>query len=670
MKSDKQGQFLISNLGVEWAALTAMPLPLLLISSKPSLPLPQYLISAMVAAAIIFIMLFAYFIINKPNYGKISGIFSLILVYILSFPLMDTNPIYTLIGNVFFLGVFFLILDMRVVLGKGVANTARNKYFIRAYWSSHTLSVILLVALLTVVNFETYIAYIFTASFVISLGTFLYWAYLATKVRYVVTGAALLLIGLLVVMFEAEYACFILLVLNILVTSILYIRRDSAENGDSWWDVLLSHPARVLFSSFFILCLVGTVLLLIPAASAKGDISFINAAFTSVSAVCVTGLIVLDTPNDFSLFGQGVILLLIQLGGLGIMSITTIAIQSFGKRISLRHETMLTSMTETDHQSLVSSLSTILKYTFILEIVGAIMLSFMFLSEGDILSDAVWRGVFTAVSAFCNAGFALQSDSLIGYSGNPLILNTVAFLIFFGGISPAAAILIPAWMKRRNVPLTASLTLTASVIMVVAGAVLLLAFEWDTSLKELGVMDKLWNALFQSVTLRTAGFNSIDISHVTSPSMIIMLVFMFIGGSPGGTAGGVKTTTISVLILTFYSNITNRQGILFDNKKISQETINKAITIIISGFIVWFIAVLMIEVTQQISPRDLIFEVTSAIGTVGLSVGATAQLDEIGKLIIMITMFAGRIGPMTLFTFLNKNNTTGTEYLERNVTLT
>ena len=182
-----------------------------------------------------------------------------------------------------------------------------------------------------------------------------------------------------------------------------------------------------------------------------------------------------------------------------------------------------------------------------------------------------------------------------------------------------------------------------------------MAFEWDGVLAGLSFGDKIQNAWFQSVTLRTAGFNSVDIAKVASPTFLVMLGFMFIGGSPGGTAGGVKTTTVGILATTFWAKITNRNDVIIRNRRVRSGTIYQAITMVICGLIVWFIAVLMLEMTQQISMRDIVFEVTSAIGTVGLSTGATPLLDEIGKIIIMIAMFVGRIGPMTLFTLLSND---------------
>lgn len=441
-----------------------------------------------------------------------------------------------------------------------------------------------------------------------------------------------------------------------LILFLLLPRSNTIERREHWWQVLLNHPARILISTFFALSALGTLMLIIPAATKAGAIHFVDAAFTSMSAVCVTGLIVLDTPNDFSMVGQFFILILIQLGGLGIMSIATVALHAMGRRLSLRQERVLTSMTDTDHHDLAASLVIILKFTFIAEAIGAVVLTGLFYSVGDTLGQASWRGVFTAISAFCNAGFALQSDNLISYQTHPFILHMVAILIIIGGLAPATSLIFPKWIRRQKIPVTARIALVATLILLVSGTFFILALEWNGILSGLSFFDKIHNAWFQSATLRTAGFNSVDITGMISPTFLVMLCFMFIGGSPGGTAGGIKTTTIGILALTFVANITNRNVVIIKNRRILSGTIYRAITIVASGAIVWFVMVLMLEITQQISVRDLIFEATSAIGTVGLSTGATAGLDEIGKIIIMIAMFIGRIGPMTLFMLLSEDH--------------
>ncbi|MFU8769153.1 MAG: potassium transporter TrkG, partial [Desulfotignum sp.] len=315
-------------------------------------------------------------------------------------------------------------------------------------------------------------------------------------------------------------------------------RKTLVETQKPVWEIFLSHPARVLVVTFLGLCAMGTLLLLLPVASETRNIGFVDAVFTAVSAVCVTGLIVLDTPNDFTGYGQFFILVLIQLGGLGIMGITTVALHAMGRRLSLNHERVLASMADTSHKDLVQSLVTILKFTLAAEGLGAVLLTVMFYTGGDTGTQAVWRGVFTAVSAFCNAGFALQSDSLMSWHEKPLILHIAALLIIFGGMAPATSLVIPRWLAGRQVPIPARIALAASVVLLVLGTVFILAFEWGGLLTGLSVSDKIQNAWFQSVTLRTAGFNSLDIAGIANPTFLLMIAFMFIGGSPGGTAGG------------------------------------------------------------------------------------------------------------------------------------
>jgi len=446
------------------------------------------------------------------------------------------------------------------------------------------------------------------------------------------------------------------------------IEQDHAEY---WWETLLNHPARIMLTTFLSLCVFGTFLLSLPISGRDKTIGLIDAAFTSVSSVCVTGLIVLDTPHDFSLFGQFCILLLIQLGGLGIMSIAAVAINVMGRRLSLSQERLLTSMTDTHPRDLMTTLMLILKFTLITETVGALILGFLFHGAGDAPWLAAWRAVFTAISAFCNAGFALQSDSLIPYQHSGPILHTISLLIIMGGVAPATCLLAPRWLRGRATPGATRIALTTTVILLGSGTLLFLVFEWSGSLSHLPLLDKIQNAWFQSVTLRTAGFNSVDIAHVGNPALLVMILFMFIGGSPGGTAGGVKTTTIGILALTFWANITNRNEIVTHNRRIGSTTIYRAITIVISGVIIWIVVVMMLEVTQQLPGRDLIFEATSALGTAGLSVGATPYLDEIGKIIIILAMCIGRIGPLTLFMILsNDRSLPASSFPEENISLT
>lgn len=414
-------------------------------------------------------------------------------------------------------------------------------------------------------------------------------------------------------------------------------------------EFLVNHPARILLTTFLALCIAGTLVLSLPMASARDGVSILDAAFTAVSAVCVTGLAVLDTATDFTRFGQVCLIVMIQLGGLGIMGIATVALHAMGRRMSLKHERLMTKATGTDHHGLLQSLKTILLFTATTEAVGAFILTISFLYLGDDLAMAIWRGLFTSISAFCNAGFALQSDSLMGYQTAPFVLHTIACLIILGGLAPAVALQIPRWIQRRPVALPTRVALHTTAVLLITGMFFTLAFEWNGALASLDWIDRFHNAWFHSVTLRTAGFNAIDVAAMADPTFVVMILLMFVGGSPGGTAGGIKTNTVAILAMTFWASITHHRDIVIQNRRIPPENITRAVAILTSGLIVLFLATIMLQTTQEIPARDLIFEATSALGTVGLTSGATPQLDEIGKIIVMFSMFIGRIGAMTLF---------------------
>lgn len=433
--------------------------------------------------------------------------------------------------------------------------------------------------------------------------------------------------------------------------SVKSIKRNLYEKKETGLDLIFNHPAKMLIVYFLLVAFIGTGMLLCPFSIQLDNIKIVDAFFTAVSAVCVTGLTVLDTKNDFSAFGKFVILCLIQLGGLGIMSIASIALHTIGK-ISLRHEKFLSQDRELFRGDLKKSLLLIIKFTFIVEIIGACLLSSLFYFEGLDIRVAIWNGIFTSVSAFCNAGFFLESDNLIRYQLVPSVLYIISFLIILGGFAPATAVFIPDWIKGKKVSVHVCISIVITIFLLFFGTASLLFFEWNNSLDGLSVLDKINNAWFMSASLRTAGFNSIDISNVLSPTIIIMCFLMFVGGNPGGTAGGIKTTTFAVLFLAFWKNIRNKDVIIVNCREIKYKVVISAITIFIATLLVFTFLLFMLLVTQSISTKSLIFEVTSALGTVGLSLGITQSLDEIGKIIIIFAMFIGRIGSLTLFTLL------------------
>ncbi len=640
--------------GMAGAFLSLSPLPFLLLialvgTAKPDLW--QMILAALAATAAV---VGALTLNKRPVTGKISGGLALASTFLIIVPWLTTNPFAALIGMVTFIGASFALIDLPRHHTITEKSNPLNGSLETARWSALAVLFVAFLGIVTGGTSGTLAVYCLIISFVFAQALFVHWAVI-NKSPWPFTlplTACGIFAGAYFFSFTDWSPAIIVLLsaasLIILPRSMLF-----TERREHLLEILLNHPARILLSTFSILCLLGTVLLSLPIATTTGAIHLVDAAFTSVSAVCVTGLIVLDTPHDFTLFGQFFILLLIQLGGLGIMSITTVALHAMGRRLSLKQERLLTSMTDTDQKDLLHALSTILKFTFIAEAAGALVLTLLLVSSGETWPLACRHGVFTSISAFCNAGFALQSDSLISSQTNPFILHVVASLIIFGGLAPATSLLVPRWLSGRPIAIPARIALTTTAVLLASGTFFILAFEYNGILVNLSFADKLHNAWFQSVTLRTAGFNSVNIASVAGPTLLVMLGLMFIGGSPGGTAGGIKTMSVGILAMTFWAKITNRSDILIQNRRVHSATIYQAVTVVISGMIVWFVVVLMLTITQQISMRDVIFEATSAIGTVGLSTGATPLLDEIGKIIIMIAMFVGRIGPMTLFMLLS-----------------
>ncbi|NJL29030.1 MAG: hypothetical protein HC897_14650 [Thermoanaerobaculia bacterium] len=338
-------------------------------------------------------------------------------------------------------------------------------------------------------------------------------------------------------------------------------------------------------------------------------------------------MIVLDTPVDFSPFGQGVILGLIQVGGLNIMVLSTFAAILLGRGISLRGERALGELLDLGpHSSAYPLIRFIVLSTLAIEGAGAAILAGVYLWRGESLVASLWQGIFHSISAFCNAGFALHSDSLIGFRENPLVLGTIAVLIIMGGLG--FVVLAGAHFRlgraRTRVTVHTKLVIVTSVLLIVVGMVGYAASEWQRSLAGLGVFDKWMNAFFQSVTLRTAGFNSVDFTQLHSTSVLMMIVWMFIGASPGGTGGGIKTTTAAVLLSVIPAIASGRPRVVLFGRRIALETVYKSAAIAVISAVIALVATLLLLATQRPMGFEVVlFEVTSALGTVGLTVGAT-----------------------------------------------
>ena len=426
-----------------------------------------------------------------------------------------------------------------------------------------------------------------------------------------------------------------------------------------WWDPITGHPERMVVVTFGAISVIGAFLLVLPLSANVGrNVAAVDALFTAVSAACVTGLVVLDTGSVFSGFGQLVIVLLIQIGGLGIMTFSTAGLKLLGGKMSLRHESAAADLLSLgDRGQLFALARTVLIFTAITEAIGVALLLPAFMAAGEDLAGALWRAVFTSISAFCNAGFTLSSDSLVPYREQPLILHVIGVLIILGGLSPVAALAIPALLaKKRPKPIAVQIKIVVvtTAVLLVSGFVLFLAMEWSSSLASLSWPDRLHNAWFQSVTVRTVGFNSITLTEMRSATVAFMILWMFIGASPGGTGGGIKTTTLAVLVLVVIAAVRHQTRLVVFSRRIPERTIYKAAAIMTVAAAGVFLGLLAMQLTQDMPDSLALFEVVSALSTTGLSLGATNLLDGVGKGIIITSMFVGRVGSLTFFMFLSK----------------
>ncbi len=410
-------------------------------------------------------------------------------------------------------------------------------------------------------------------------------------------------------------------------------------------------PAQVIVLGFAALILFGAVMLTLPISSSDGkSVGFINALFTSTSAVCVTGLTVLDTVTEYSLFGQIVILLLIQAGGLGIMTMSTLFALIIGKRIGLKERLVIQeALGQFSLSGVVKLTRQIVLVTLLIEAIGATILAIRFSLDFP-MGRAIYLGVFHAVSAFNNAGFDLFTTSLIRFEGDWAVIPTVSFLIILGGIG--FTVIMDVWEHRRfsRLSLHSKLAIKVSLILIVVGTILIYAFEANNpeTLGGKNLSEKFLGAYFHSVTPRTAGYFSLPVGLMSNPALLLTIVLMFIGASPGSTGGGVKTTTFGVLVMAVRTTISGRDEIILWGRRLSKEVVEKGLAITMAALSLIVIMTMILMITEQKAFLEILFEVASAFGTVGLSMGITPELTDIGKLLISFTMYAGRVGPLTL----------------------
>lgn len=420
------------------------------------------------------------------------------------------------------------------------------------------------------------------------------------------------------------------------------------------------HPARYVVVGFATVILLGGLLLNLPMAVQPGkNVSFLDALFTATSAVCVTGLVVTDTATTWSTFGHVVIIGLIQIGGLGFMSIATLVPLILKRKINLRDRIILKeSFNQIDLQGIVKLLKKAIYITFTIELLGAISLSTVFVPKFGLLKG-VGFSVFHSISAFCNAGFDLfggysgHYTSIIAFNRSVPVIMTISFLIILGGIGfPVLANIIFFAMRKQRLSLHSKIVLCMTAILIVVGTVLFMILEKDNinSIGNMSFSDGLLNAFMQSVTTRTAGYSSLNLENLHEATLFLMILLMFIGASPASTGGGIKTVTFAVLVLSIKAVIKDKLEITIFKRRLSKGVIPKALAIFITAS---FALVTGTFILTTIEPRfDLLescFEVASALATVGLSIGGTPNLTLAGRILVMMFMFAGRVGMITLF---------------------
>ncbi len=443
-------------------------------------------------------------------------------------------------------------------------------------------------------------------------------------------------------------------------------------------------PQRTFIAAFGITILVTTACLLLPAATPTGEqLPFVDALFMATSAVCVTGLVVVDPGTDLSRFGQIVVLIAFQIGGLGIMTYSTFFLYIFGRRLSLReNDAMVQTLGTGRSRSLRALIWTVLIVTFSIEGVGALLLYPEFeriLPTGD----AIFAAIFHSVSAFCNSGFSLWSDSLVQFKFDPvvnitaillIICGSIGFMVFLEALEGIRA-LVRRFLYTRNREAGAvtrppfrfsthsRVVLIYSSVLIVLGTVVLLIFEWDSTQADMTMPQRLLTSFFMAVSGRTAGLSTLEVSAFTNASLFFMMLLMFVGGGPGSCAGGIKVSTFAVLAKTAWSKARGYADVVFYGRRIPGNVTGEALALAAIAASMVVFGTLIMQITEPVGTLDtlgreefveLLFEVTSAFGTTGLSMGITPNLSTAGKLLIILFMFVGRLGPLTFAVALSR----------------
>lgn len=419
---------------------------------------------------------------------------------------------------------------------------------------------------------------------------------------------------------------------------------------------------QMIVVGFMLIILTGSLLLMLPWASRSHEVTpFLDTLFTATSASCVTGLVVVDTWSHWSVFGQVIILILIQVGGMGFMTLGVFMAILLRRRIGLKTRGVLQeSINSLQIGGIVKLAKKIIQGTVFFESVGALILMYRFIPKVGMVRG-IWYGIFHSVSAFCNAGFDLMGyvepyQSLCGYAGDWLVNLTIMSLIVIGGIG------FFVWddiatkkLKVRRYTLHTKLVLMTTLALIIGGALFFFFTEQSNVLRNMPFAERIWASFFQSVTARTAGFNTVDTGALTEGSKFVTILLMFVGGSPGSTAGGIKTTTLIVLLVCVRSNMRQEKGYNILDRRLDEEVVRKACTVMCTNLLLMLTATIVMLVLQPFALTDVLFETASAIGTVGMTTGITRSICSVSKAILIFLMYCGRIGSLTFALSLRGN---------------
>lgn len=488
--------------------------------------------------------------------------------------------------------------------------------------------------------------------------------------RILLFDVAMLILGSIFLVSQAKFVIFSLLIRQTYFI-LQYILFRAFEGKLYRW--LTGNPPVTLMLSFLLVIIFGTILLMLPVSSKLNTVTpFMDALFTATSATCVTGLVVVDTGTHFSFFGQMVILMLIQIGGLGIMTISTVFAIILGQRINLKLENIMYQVVGGSYAvNVFQLLKSIVLVTLVIESVGTLLLFARFAQDFQPM-EALFLSLFHAVSAFCNAGFSPLGNNLVSYVDSLAVNLVITALIIAGGLGFSVIIDLQHHAlkkdRARKLNLHTKIVLVTTAFLLVLGFTVFYLAEYNGAMRGFSIHRRILSSWFQSVTLRTAGFNTIDLSQIGKASVLISIVLMFIGASPGSTGGGIKTTSFAVLTLSVISLLKGKRHISVFKRRIHEYNFREATGLIMLSITIILVVLFFLMLVEPHAFDKLLFEAVSAFGTVGLTLGITPQLTVIGKLLITILMYVGRIGPLTMiYAFSTKAKQININYAEEKI---